>query len=302
MIKIRNYNNDYLKVMKFLREMYLEKRLQRCWLPQRWEYAEHFITHLSVEHGDIHWHNYIKIWEENEKIVGICHKEDGNNAFIQLRNGYEYLTEEILEYAEENISYNNDGKKRLNVWSLESDTYRNELLLKRGYIKGEDGNYYNAQYLDKDYIPKLPTEYTFLTAEDKSFNALQRHTAVFRGFHPEGENPKKIPNSFLMMEKAPLFRPEFEIMTKYKDNTIASFSIVWYDEETKTGMFEPVATHPKHLKKGLGKAMLIEGLRKLKEIGAIQAYVESYGNDRKAFYNSAGFESFDKDWHWTKEW
>ena len=98
-----------------------------------------------------------------------------------------------------------------------------------------------------------------------------------------------------------MFRPELEIMTINRNGVLTSFCVVWYDEKTGTGVFEPVGTHPDYQRLGLGKAMLIEGLRRLKDIGASCAYVESFGDDRKAFYNSAGFETFDKDWYWTKE-
>ena len=103
------------------------------------------------------------------------------------------------------------------------------------------------------------------------------------------------------MEQAPLFRPDLEIMVKCDDGTLTSFCVVWYDERTSAGMFEPVGTHPDYERLGLGRAILLEGLRRLKAIGSKRAYVESYGNDRKAFYSSAGFETFDKDWFWWKE-
>jgi|LGOV01.1.fsa_nt_gb GNAT superfamily N-acetyltransferase len=179
-------------------------------------------------------------------------------------------------------------------------TFSNDRLTARGYTRGEDGNYYNIQYLDMEYIPQLPNRYVFTCATEVK-DALSRHIAVYNAFHPGAGSPKVVPDSFLKMEKAPLFRPEFEIMTQCQDGTLTSFCVVWYDEKTKTGMFEPVATHPNHRKLGLGKAMLIEGLRRLKAIGANRACVESCGDNRKAFYNSAGFETYDKDCYWTKE-
>lgn len=301
MITFRSYNNDYNKIMDFLREIFLETKTQHCWLPQRWEYAEHFVNHLYIERGADDWKKYIKIWEQNGKVVGVCHKEDGNNAFMQIRPGYDYLTDEMLDFAEEAIaSVNQEGKKSLVVWSPQSNLYRNDRLTARGYTRCEDGNYYNIQYLDMEYIPQLPNRYIFTCATEVK-DALSRHIAAYNAFHPGAGSPKVVPDSFLKMEKAPLFRPEFEIMTQYQDGALTSFCVVWYDEQTKTGMFEPVATHPNHRKLGLGKAMLIEGLRRLKAIGANRAYVESYGDNRKAFYNSAGFETYNKDWYWTKE-
>ena len=66
-------------------------------------------------------------------------------------------------------------------------------------------------------------------------------------------------------------------------------------------MFEPVCTRKAYRKKGLGKAMIIEGLRRLKAMGAKKAYVESYGEDRKSFYNKAGFITYDGDYAYRKK-
>lgn len=300
-MKQRPYNDDYNKIMDFLREIYLEKDTQYCWLPQRWEYAEHFIKYLNIERGGEDWQKSIGLWEQDGRIVGICNGEEGFNAYLQVRPGFDRLTDEMLDFAEETIaSVNPDGKKNLAVWSTESNSYLNERLTSRGYTRGEDGSYFNSRNLDKDYVPELPEGYSFTDATEVK-DALARYRVVNRAFNPDAEIPQVLPGSFLKMEKAPLFRPDLEIMIQYQDGTLVSFCVVWYDEGTGTAMFEPVGTHPDYQRLGLGRAMLLEGLRRLKAIGAKCAYVESYGDDRKAFYNSAGFETFDEDWFWPKE-
>lgn len=301
MVTFRRYANDYCAIMSFLREVYLQTRTQHCWLPQRWEYAEHAVNPMYMARGDDNWQRYIGIWEENGRIVGISHKEEGNNAFLQIRPGYDSLTDEMLDFAEAVIAIQTaGGKKRLNVWSRQSDTHRNERLISRGYTRGDDGNYYNAQTLSGRLVPQLPDGYSLVSAVEET-DALRRVNAGHIGFHPEEEALREVPEHFAKMEQAPLFRPELELMTQYRDGTLTSFCVVWYDEMTKTGMFEPVATHPDHRRLGLGKLMLLEGLRRLQAMGAERAFVESYGDHRKAFYNSAGFQTYDKDWHWMKD-
>ena len=301
MATFRRYANDYGAVMDFLREIYLQTRTQHCWLPQRWEYAEHAVNHMNVARGDDSWQRYIGIWEEHGRIVGISHKEEGNNAFLQIRPGYDSLTDEMLDFAEAVIAVRtSDGKKCLNVWSRESDGYRNERLAYRGYTRGDDGNYYNGQPLSQTFTPRPPDGYSLISAVEET-DALRRVNAGHAGFHPEEEALEEVPEHFARMEQAPLFLPELELMTQYRDGILTSFCVVWYDEMTKTGMFEPVATHANHRRRGLGKAMLLEGLRRLQTLGAEHAFVESYGDQRKAFYHAAGFEAFDKDWYWTKE-
>ena len=300
-MKSRPYKDDYKKIMDFLREMYLETGRQRCWLPQRWEYAEHFVNHLMIERGGDDWHKYIRIWEEDDRIVAVCNKEEANDAYLQIRPGYDYLCDEMLEYAEEKISSMNiDGKRSLVVPSPESYPSLNEQLVVRGYTRGEDVSYFNRQNLDKVFIPVLPEGYSFADAMEEK-DALRRYRVVNRAFNPDAEIPQILPESFIKMEQAPMFRPDLEILTKHPDGTLTSFCVVWYDEETGIGMFEPVGTHPDYQRFGLGREMLIEGLRRLKTIGARHAYVDSAGDDRKSFYNSAGFITYDRERIWKKE-
>ncbi len=301
MITFRSYANDYGAVMDFLREIYLQTRTQHCWLPQRWEFAEHAVNYINMARGEEAWQRFIGIWEEHGRIVGISHKEEAYNAFLQVRPGYDALTDEMLDFAEAEIATpTTDGRKRLNVWSLESDTYRNERLTSRGYTRGDDGDYCNAQPVSQTFVPRLPDGYSLISAVEET-DALRRVNAGHAGFHPEEEALTEVPEHFARMEQAPLFRPELELMTQYRDGTLTSLCVVWYDEMTKTGMFEPVSTHPNHRRRGLGKAMLLEGLRRLQTLGAERAFVGSYGDERRAFYHAAGFETFDKDWYRTKE-
>jgi ribosomal protein S18 acetylase RimI-like enzyme len=301
MVTSRRYANDYCAIMDFLREVYLQTRTQQCWLPQRWEYAEHAVNHINMARGEDPWQRSIGIWEEHGRIVGISHKEEGHNAFLQIRPGHDSLTDEMLDFAEAVIAIQTaDEKRRLNVWSRHSDTHRNERLVSRGYTRGDDGNYYNAQPVRQVFAPRLPDGYSFVSAAEER-DALRRVNAAHAGFHPEEEALREVPEHFAKMEQAPLFRPDLELMTRHQDGTLTSFCVVWYEEVTKTAMFEPVATHPNHRRLGLGKAMLLEGLRRLQSMGAERAFVESYGDHRKAFYNSAGFQTYDKDWYWTKE-
>lgn len=153
--------------------------------------------------------------------------------------------------------------------------------------------------LSRDFNPKLPKEYKFVDGIDIT-NQSSRSLCCHLGFHPDDE-PNTQPSTGFNMENAPMFNPKLEIMTQDKDGSLSSFCVVWYDEKLKIGMFEPVCTRVNYRKKGLGKQMIIEGLRRLKESGAEKAYVESFGENRRRFYNKVGFITYDKDYPWRKE-
>ncbi len=303
LIKKRNYQiGDYTKIMDFLREMYEINKNQHCWLPSRWEYAEHLVNPLYVERGDFSWENFIQIWEEGEKIVGVAHKENGPNAFIQIRAGYRHLEKEMIKWIEENIAefINNKKKERkIIIWSNDSDTYRNNLLKNHGFKKSDVCNYLNVQDLDKEYKINVPEGY-IIRSMSEDIDLVKRYNVINKAFHPEDDYKEKVPHSIFQIMKAPMYRPDLDIVIEDKDGYLASSCIVWYDERLKIGMFEPVGTHPDHLRKGLGRVVLLEGLKRLKNLGARKAYVESYGDERYSFYKSAGFISYDRDYPWVK--
>jgi GNAT superfamily N-acetyltransferase len=81
---------------------------------------------------------------------------------------------------------------------------------------------------------------------------------------------------------------------------VASFCTVWFDDVTRTGVFEPVATVPAHQRRGLGKAVMAEGLRRLERAGATLAYVGSYSAEAGALYAAMGFTEHDLLEPWEK--
>ena len=86
------------------------------------------------------------------------------------------------------------------------------------------------------------------------------------------------------------------------DGTFAAFCSIWFDEFNRIGTFEPVGTHPDHRRLGLAKAMMCEGLRRLKDLGATVAFVGTgYDAPANRLYESVGFTEFDVVDHWQKE-
>jgi GNAT superfamily N-acetyltransferase len=83
---------------------------------------------------------------------------------------------------------------------------------------------------------------------------------------------------------------------------IKAFCTVWFDDVNRTAVFEPVGTHPAHQKRGLGKAVMAEGLRRAWKLGATLATVSSYGSAAHALYESMGFTPVDLLEPWIRQW
>jgi ribosomal protein S18 acetylase RimI-like enzyme len=93
--------------------------------------------------------------------------------------------------------------------------------------------------------------------------------------------------------QSPVYVPEHEIFIVSSNGEIAAFCIIWTDEVNKIGHFEPVATHPEFQRMGLGKILLFEGMRRLKNEGMNEACVCTNHDNASAvrLYESVGFQN-----------
>ncbi|MBN1212331.1 MAG: GNAT family N-acetyltransferase, partial [candidate division Zixibacteria bacterium] len=124
----------------------------------------------------------------------------------------------------------------------------------------------------------------------------------WRVFHP-GESDEKYQGWewYHNIQRAPLYRRELEIVAEAPDGELAAFCTVWFDEVTLTGAFEPVGTDPNHQRRGLATAVMNEGLRRLKKLGAELAFVGSWNEATHKLYSSVGFTEYDLSEAWEKE-
>ena len=97
-----------------------------------------------------------------------------------------------------------------------------------------------------------------------------------------------------------MYRRDLDLIAVAADGEFAAFATVWFDDVTRTGAFEPVGTAPEHQRKGLGKAIMTEGLRRLQHLGATLAYVGSFNTAAHALYASVGFTRYDLSERWIK--
>ena len=101
----------------------------------------------------------------------------------------------------------------------------------------------------------------------------------------------------------PSFRCELDLVAVAPDGTFAAYVGIPYDEANRLGIFEPVCTHPDHLRRGLARALMTEGLLRLWAMGAQEAIVGT--GDMVAangLYTGMGFTEAYRNWIWRKEW
>ena len=109
---------------------------------------------------------------------------------------------------------------------------------------------------------------------------------LWRGFNHPGEPPvEEIPGR-IRAQETPGFRRDLTMVAVEPDGEYVSFAGLWVVPENRITYVEPVATDPRYRRLGLGRAVVVESLRRARAAGAETAWV---GSDQD-FYTSFGFE------------
>lgn len=105
----------------------------------------------------------------------------------------------------------------------------------------------------------------------------------------------------------PDYTPEVDLIIVAPDGQVVAFCICWLNKDAKgeiQGQVEPLGVHPAFHKLGLGRAILLEGLRRLYLKGAKRIYVETdnYRNAAVNLYESVGFRVVKEVWVYRKDY
>ena len=96
---------------------------------------------------------------------------------------------------------------------------------------------------------------------------------------------------FTRFMQSGVYDPQWDIVAEMPDGKIGAFCLTWPDPVTGVALFEPVGTHPDYQRKGLGRAVMLEALRRLARAGMRQAIVTTGEDNLPAIklYESVGF-------------
>lgn len=239
------------------------------------------------------WQSQIRLWIENDRLIGWTLLSPDEKAFdvytIPSLRG-DACEAEMLARAVEEMS----GLDELqNVWIAEDDEVRTQWFVQHGFTMAEHHTVHFRRSLagSLDGLP-LPDGFSLRSSRGPE-DARLRSAASHAAFGSSKPFEEYWPRTLRFMQ-SPVYVPEHEIfvMTPDPDGQVAAYCIIWTDELTGIGHFEPVGTHPDFQRKGLGKSLLFEGLRRLKAEGMTEADVcTNYDNPAAIpLYKSVGFQ------------
>jgi GNAT superfamily N-acetyltransferase len=298
---------DYWRLRAFVREAFAQPgQLQRCWPLYRFDYWRwHAVP--NVERYPLA--DVLFIWEAPDgQVAAAMNPEGKGEVFLHVSAAWHTpeLEEEMLAVAEERLALpTSDGRRKLRVWAHQCDAARRSILERRGYVRSDGPEYQRWRSLAGP-IPEAPPPagYTVRALGD-GLELLERCYASGLAFHA-GDITCALENRedtgwYRSIQNAPLYRRDLDLVAIAPDGAVAGFATVWFDDVARVGAFEPVGTPPAYRRRGLGTALMCEGLRRLKRLGANLALVGSYAAEAGALYESVGFTAYDLLMPWAKD-
>lgn len=246
----------------------------------------------------------VQLWEtKNGQLVGFVLPEGHGDAHLNLHPDFRRLEDEMIAWAETHLAApSDDGVGRnLEIYVHEYDALRQQLLAGRGFRKTGYWGMIRHMRLGEQLLerPAMHEGYSLRTTHSGDMEDCQRiadllNAAFGRTFHNALEY-----SNFCRL--APCFRQALDLVAIAPDGSFAAYVGIPYDETNRRGIFEPVCTHPDHQRKGLGKALMQEGLLRLREMGAVDVTVDT-GDMTPAnrLYDSLGFTKAYQGFSWQK--
>ena len=296
---------DYWRIRAFLREVFLRNgRRELSWHIARWDYWRW----PGVESwGDGPLEEKVAIWEMGDgRIAAVLNAEGRDEAFFQVHPDLRApeLEAELLDAAEKHLaSPDEQSQQKLGVWVDSRDRLRQTMLQRRGYTKTNQAECQHRRTLLEPVIA-LPVAQGFTIRSLGDVDELPaRSWFSWKAFNPDEpeENYAKLGwNWYLNIQRCPLYRRDLDIVAVAPNGDLASFCTVWYDDVTRSAYFEPVGTYTPYQRRGLAKAVMVEGLRRVQRLGATVAFVGGYSPEANALYTAVMGHDFDLSEQWIK--
>ena len=270
-------DSDYLKVIDFLIDINKDGNDYINW---NWARFEWMMDHPEFNNC---LKSHIGLWIDQDKVVGLAiYDMYLGEGFCGWKDEYNYLADEVLNYAyfnlkDENglaIAINDNLPKLINeVTTLGfKQTSQKEIILKKSLEE-------TLEYALHEDISICEI------GQDEDNYALS--WLFWQGFD-HGNDIDEFNKEYIeVIPNRPHFNKSLSLVAKDKDNQMVGICCLWYLEHTDYAYLEPLCIIPSFRGKGIGKALVNEACKRVKQMGAKEVYVISDLD----FYKHLGFKN-----------
>jgi ribosomal protein S18 acetylase RimI-like enzyme len=248
--------------------------------------------HAALHAGDVWWRfgqyepelHQVRLWFVTEQLVGLGWVTFGSHLELHLHPHLENdvadnMAREIMDWATRLCS------GEITCESIPENTRLIGLLESSGFVP--DG----SQMLMYTFDLTQPIPDVALPIGFEARHVLESEFAERVEAHRDAFAPSKFSfERYARVCSMSGYNQALDVVIA-RQQEIAAFCLVWLSNGV--GCFEPVGTRAAHQRHGLGKLVMLEGLRRLKTLGAHSAVVNSKPKIQ-AFYESCGFRVINR--------
>jgi ribosomal protein S18 acetylase RimI-like enzyme len=265
------------------------------WTPDRVDGYIRGRIHEELTGAGAGWRDDICLWRNGDGVlVAAVHAEGPEEAYLEILPGWEWLTPQVLGWAEERHAARHAGEElpELIAYARADDAVRQAILRDRGYRDaGPREVLFRRPLSARNHVRRLPHGYRArlfdanLPSDRRNLYDITRIV-----FHADFDD------AALALEQQ-MLTPHDYLAVDGPDGRWAGWSGVWASRQVGAGQFEPVGTHPGHRRRGVASAVMNAGLDWMRERGLEFAFVGTGATNASThLYRSLGFELVEV-WH-----
>jgi ribosomal protein S18 acetylase RimI-like enzyme len=270
--------------------------------------------------GDVAWQLYsvdrsddVRIWRDGGAIAAFAIFEPPLTFQFALQpNAPPELSIDVLAWIADRralagdvglesvpIAYRHLGTRALATTAFDHDEERIALLEAHGYERSVGAGLRFARALDAP-LPEieLPPGARFRRMTDGDAEArAELHRAAWNVWGPSQHTTEQ----YRKLRAAPLYDADLDVVLEH-DGVMVSYCVCWTHDENRVGYFEPVGTRASATRRGYGRAVVREGMRRLRAKGMEVAFVgtAAVNAPAAALYVSAGFTGVARERFYVK--
>jgi len=216
------------------------------------------------------------LWFDESQLIGYAYVDDFRNLRWEIENEYvEQIGTEIVEWGESCIrkKLEKEGAATLDASCKEDYTAKISFLKWHGFCQTDELTIGMIRRLDKPIPePELPAGFVIrsVMGVQEAEAIASTHRAAFGTDYMTTENRLAIMNTSE-------YDPSLDLVAVAPDGTIAAYCTCSVNEPNKEGSTDPVATNPRFQRMRLARALLLTGMKMLKERGMETACLGTSG-------------------------
>lgn len=242
-----------------------------------------------------------RLWLEGKSLIGFAFVDEYDNLQFEIHPLFETdpLIEEMVSWGVHIMQQRNQltgCKAPLDHCCVAEHSRRIESLERLGFVRQALRTLRYERSLEEPLAAaELPPGFRLrcVKGEHEAHSLAALHRAAFRSENMTTEQR-------LAIMRAPLYQRDLDFVAVAPDGELAAFCICGFEKGGEdVGYTDPVGTHPRYQRRGLGKAVVTAGLLALRSRGAkmVRLGTSSENRPMQRLAESLGFRLYaEKLW------